>query len=149
MRLKLLLVEQSVFWKQLSAEQFSDAWVLFCFKLWLWDKKKTDMLRIAWHIALKRACSELCYGPKRVYTSPVTQTPNHQIIPPHLWGSHEQTFNGGLLSGTKSVRSRGVRRREASMLLLAWFCIFTVFIHICDKPRNDLFKKGCCDLLLS
>ena len=46
--------------KLLSAEQFSDAWVLFCFKLWLWDqfsqKKQT-------YIPLKRARSKLLYGP--------------------------------------------------------------------------------------
>ena len=50
--------------KLLSAEQFSDAWVLFCFKLWLWDQFRQCQ---TWYLSIplhKRVSEKMKIYPK-------------------------------------------------------------------------------------
>ena len=74
MRLKNAVGGTDLIWQLLSAEQFSDAWVLFCFKLWLWDQfsQKPDILRIMTY-TIKKSSFWTIIGPacQKGFTSPL------------------------------------------------------------------------------
>ena len=72
-------------WQLLSVEQFSDALVLFCFKLWLWDQFRQCQI---WYLSIllhKRASEKMKVYPKKcVHLCMIGLTDNLGIQPPEF-----------------------------------------------------------------